>query len=138
MGCQNKEEEQELARFDAVFPCILSIMPAAVFNKKDPIVLGVDVVEGIAKVGWRCSSMPDFAGHHSLPLASIARLSRALCMGVILVPAGVMFWEGQKRVALPMGGRACNAGSLATSCGACFATQGCRWLLLVCEQHQGS
>lgn len=48
---QTKEEEQEAARFDAVFPCILSIMPAAVFNKKDPIVVGVDVVEGIAKVG---------------------------------------------------------------------------------------
>ena len=50
MHLQNKEEEQEAARFDAVFPCILSILPAAVFNKKDPIVVGVDIVEGIAKV----------------------------------------------------------------------------------------
>lgn len=52
-----KEEEQEAARFDAVFPCVLSILPTCIFNKKDPIVLGVEVVEGIAKVrGCRCLS----------------------------------------------------------------------------------
>ena len=28
----------------AVFPCVLR--PVAVFNKKDPIVIGVDVIEG--------------------------------------------------------------------------------------------
>ena len=43
--------EQEAARLSAVFPCVLKIMPACVFNKKDPIVVGVEVVEGIAKVG---------------------------------------------------------------------------------------
>jgi translation initiation factor 5B len=32
----------------AVFPCILK--PVAVFNKKDPIVLGVDVVDGNLKI----------------------------------------------------------------------------------------
>ena len=36
---------------DAVFPCVLRILPTAVFNKKDPIILGVDILEGIAKVG---------------------------------------------------------------------------------------
>ena len=45
-----KEDEQQAARLDAVFPCILKILPTCIFNKKDPIVLGVDVVEGIAKV----------------------------------------------------------------------------------------
>ena len=30
---------------------LLQILPTCVFNKKDPIVVGVDVVEGIAKVG---------------------------------------------------------------------------------------
>ena len=53
---QNKEEEQEAAKFDAVFPCILSILPAAVFNKKDPIIVGVDIVEGVAKVRHISSS----------------------------------------------------------------------------------
>ncbi|GMF43095.1 unnamed protein product [Phytophthora fragariaefolia] len=35
----------------AVFPCVLQILPNCVFNKKDPIILGVDVEEGILKVG---------------------------------------------------------------------------------------
>lgn len=33
-----------------VFPCVLKIMPSSVFDVKDPIVLDVHVVEGIAKV----------------------------------------------------------------------------------------
>lgn len=37
---QRKEEKKLLA----VFPCVLR--PVAVFNKKDPIVIGVDVIEG--------------------------------------------------------------------------------------------
>ncbi|KAL5714108.1 hypothetical protein ACHQM5_016113 [Ranunculus cassubicifolius] len=46
-----KEEKKKEAAEEAVFPCVLKIMPNCVFNKKDPIVLGVDVLEGIAKVG---------------------------------------------------------------------------------------
>jgi translation initiation factor 5B len=45
-----KEEKKKEAADDAVFPCVLKILPNCIFNKKDPIVLGVDVVEGIAKV----------------------------------------------------------------------------------------
>ncbi len=51
-----KEEEQEAARLEAVFPCILRILPTCIFNKKDPIVLGVDVVDGIAKARPFCRS----------------------------------------------------------------------------------
>ncbi|CAH1443183.1 unnamed protein product [Lactuca virosa] len=46
-----KEEKKKEAAEDAVFPCVLKIMPNCVFNKKDPIILGVDVLEGIAKIG---------------------------------------------------------------------------------------
>ncbi|KFM24316.1 Eukaryotic translation initiation factor 5B [Auxenochlorella protothecoides] len=46
-----KEEEQEAARLEAVFPCVLRIMPTCVFNKKDPIVVGVEIAEGIARIG---------------------------------------------------------------------------------------
>jgi len=46
-----KEEEQQAAAADAVFPVILQIMENCIFNGKDPIVLGCEVEEGIAKVG---------------------------------------------------------------------------------------
>ena len=35
----------------AVWPVVLRIKPDCVFNKKDPIVLGVQVVDGILKIG---------------------------------------------------------------------------------------
>lgn len=41
---QLAEQKKEDSKLLAVFPCVLS--PVAVFNKKDPIVVGVDVVEG--------------------------------------------------------------------------------------------
>jgi translation initiation factor 5B len=38
------EQKKEESKMLAVFPCVLK--PVAVFNKKDPIVVGVDVVDG--------------------------------------------------------------------------------------------
>ncbi|CAG8484384.1 11613_t:CDS:10 [Acaulospora colombiana] len=35
----------------AVFPCILKIIPGAIFNKKDPIIIGVDVIDGVLRTG---------------------------------------------------------------------------------------
>jgi len=32
-----------------VFPCILK--PVAFFNKKDPVILGVDIVRGVLRTG---------------------------------------------------------------------------------------
>ncbi|RVW94453.1 Eukaryotic translation initiation factor 5B [Vitis vinifera] len=56
-----KEEKKREAADEAVFPCVLKIMPNCIFNKKDPIVLGVDVLEGIAKVGTPiCIPQRDF------------------------------------------------------------------------------
>ena len=39
-----QEQKKEESKLHAVFPCVLH--PIQVFNKKDPIVVGVDVVEG--------------------------------------------------------------------------------------------
>lgn len=52
-----KEEKKKESAEEAVFPCILKIMPNCIFNKKDPIVLGVDVLEGITKVISVCCSV---------------------------------------------------------------------------------
>ncbi|KAF2401862.1 hypothetical protein EJ06DRAFT_508077 [Trichodelitschia bisporula] len=41
---QIAEQKKEESKMHAVFPCVLR--PVAVFNKKDPIVIGVDVIEG--------------------------------------------------------------------------------------------
>lgn len=41
-------QKKEESKLQAVFPCVLN--PVAVFNKKDPIVVGVDVVEGVLKL----------------------------------------------------------------------------------------
>lgn len=41
---QLTEQRKEESKLDAVFPCVLKTV--AVFNKKDPIVIGVDVIEG--------------------------------------------------------------------------------------------
>ena len=45
---QLAEQRKEDSKLLAVFPCVLA--PVAVFNKKDPIVVGVDVTEGNLKL----------------------------------------------------------------------------------------
>ncbi|KAI9491052.1 P-loop containing nucleoside triphosphate hydrolase protein [Zychaea mexicana] len=35
----------------AVFPCVLKMVPGAIFMKKNPIVMGVDIVEGQLRIG---------------------------------------------------------------------------------------
>ncbi|KAI4352970.1 hypothetical protein L6164_007171 [Bauhinia variegata] len=46
-----KEEKKRESADEAVFPCVLKILPNCIFNKKDPIVLGVDIIQGILRVG---------------------------------------------------------------------------------------
>ncbi|CAN6472366.1 unnamed protein product [Victoria cruziana] len=46
-----KEERKKEAADESIFPCVRQIASNCVFNSKDPIVLGVDVLEGILKVG---------------------------------------------------------------------------------------
>ena len=45
-----EEEKKEEAAGEAVFPCVLKILADNIFNKKNPIILGVDVLAGIVKV----------------------------------------------------------------------------------------
>lgn len=36
---------------DAIFPCALEIIPDFIFNRSDPIIIGVNVKEGMLKIG---------------------------------------------------------------------------------------
>lgn len=46
-----KRLRREQVNDDVVFPSISRILPQHVYNKKDPIVVGVDVLDGILRVG---------------------------------------------------------------------------------------
>lgn len=48
---QVREEQRKAAADSVNFPCVLKILPNCVFNKKDPIIVGVEIVSGIARVG---------------------------------------------------------------------------------------
>jgi len=45
------EERRATAQSTAVFPCICKILPQNIFNKKDPIIVGMEVIEGTLRVG---------------------------------------------------------------------------------------
>lgn len=45
-----QEEKRTASAAEVVFPCRLKILPNCVFNKRDPIIVGVEVVEGVAKM----------------------------------------------------------------------------------------
>lgn len=44
-----EDEKREASREEAIFPCILKIIPQYIFNRSNPIVVGVDVLEGILR-----------------------------------------------------------------------------------------
>lgn len=46
-----KAEEKSAAATKAVFPCRMRIVPNCIFNAKDPIVLGCEVIEGQLRMG---------------------------------------------------------------------------------------
>jgi translation initiation factor 5B len=45
------EARRKEAELVAVYPCVIKILPQHIFNKKDPFIFGVEVVEGQLKVG---------------------------------------------------------------------------------------
>ncbi|GAA5816980.1 hypothetical protein MFLAVUS_010515 [Mucor flavus] len=45
------EQKRKDQASSAVFPCVLKMIPRAVINKKDPIIIGVDVIEGTLRLG---------------------------------------------------------------------------------------
>lgn len=53
-----------------MFPSIIRILPQHVFNQKDPIIVGVEIVEGILKVGTPLCA-PSLGGLHIGHITSI-------------------------------------------------------------------
>lgn len=50
-SCDPPPLQQAATLAEAVFPAVCKTIATAVFNKRDPIVLGVDVLEGKLKIG---------------------------------------------------------------------------------------
>ena len=48
---QLEEQKRQDALPSAIFPCILTMVPDAIFNKRAPLIMGVEVTEGILKIG---------------------------------------------------------------------------------------
>jgi translation initiation factor 5B len=64
------ERRRSEAAAIAVFPCIIKILPQHVFNQKDPIIVGVEVLEGILKLGTPLC-VPSLGGLHVGKVISI-------------------------------------------------------------------
>lgn len=48
---QCQDERKNTGGTDAIFPCMLEVVKDAVYNRKAPIILGVNVVAGQLKIG---------------------------------------------------------------------------------------
>ena len=72
---QLQEKRREDAAAIAVFPSIVKILPQHIFNQKDPIIMGVEVVEGILKVGTPLC-VPALGGLHVGVVTSIEQNGR--------------------------------------------------------------
>ena len=70
------EQKKEDSKLLAVFPCVLS--PVAVFNKKDPIVVGVDVTEGNLRL------LTPIAAVRTSPITNVKEV---ISMGRVFVPS---------------------------------------------------
>jgi translation initiation factor 5B len=64
------QKRREEASAIAVFPSIVRILPQHIFNQKDPIIVGMEVVEGILKVGTPLC-IPALGGLHIGKVESI-------------------------------------------------------------------
>lgn len=64
------EKRRQEAAAVAVFPSICRILPQHIFNQKDPIIVGIEVVEGILKIGTPLC-VPALGGLHIGKVTSI-------------------------------------------------------------------
>ncbi|KAL4871607.1 hypothetical protein BDV12DRAFT_24973 [Aspergillus spectabilis] len=67
------ERKKEEAKLNAVFPCVLKTV--AVFNKKDPIVIGVDVAEGSLRLHTPISAIKTNATTGAKEIIELGRVT---------------------------------------------------------------
>lgn len=61
------EEKRKTNAADAIFPCVLKTLQ--IINKRNPMIIGVDVIEGCVKVGTPiCAVKPDGTGKNMIPM----------------------------------------------------------------------
>merc|ERR1712080_399141 len=70
-----RKKRREETADTAVFPVILEIMPQHIFNVKDPIILGVRVVDGILRLGTPLC-VPDANGYDGKNPLMIGKVTR--------------------------------------------------------------
>jgi translation initiation factor 5B len=68
-----KEQKKEESKMLAVFPCVLRTV--AVFNKKDPIVIGVDVVEGNLRINTPIAAVKENPVTKAKEIVSLGRVT---------------------------------------------------------------
>jgi translation initiation factor 5B len=71
------EKRRAEASAIAVFPSIIRILPQHIFNQKDPIIVGIEIVEGILKVGTPLC-VPALGGLHIGKVESIESNGRII------------------------------------------------------------
>ncbi|KAJ1927164.1 eukaryotic translation initiation factor 5B [Tieghemiomyces parasiticus] len=73
---EQKRKDQAPA---AVFPCVLRMIPGAIFNKREPIVIGVDVIEGALRTGTPVCVVeedPETKTHTVVPLGKVTSIEQ--------------------------------------------------------------
>jgi translation initiation factor 5B len=58
-ACKQYNIRKEIAKENTVFPCILKIIENNVFNKKNPLVMGVEIIEGSLHLGTPLIILPN-------------------------------------------------------------------------------
>ena len=59
---ETKDQRKESVKHKMIFPCILNIIPTCIFNKKNPLVFGVDIVHGSIHIGTPLTTEKQYIG----------------------------------------------------------------------------
>ncbi|KAA8498977.1 Eukaryotic translation initiation factor 5B [Porphyridium purpureum] len=93
-----KKRQQQEAMSDAVFPVVMRILPECVFNKKSPLVLGCEILEGMLKLNAPMAVKTDYGG----AVDGVLEIGRVL--GIEVDKKAVSEAKAGQNVAVKIGG----------------------------------